>query len=96
MNFGDATTTATTATTTATGTGSWLDKILGAGQKAADIYSTVKGSGTSQSPNVPSTVNINTPAPAPAQDNTMKYVLIGGAILLVGGGIYLATRKKKK
>jgi hypothetical protein len=93
MNFGDATTLTTTSQPATTG--GWLDKILGAGQKAADIYSTVKGSGSSQSTTLPSTINVNTPAPV-AQDNTMKYVLIGGGVLLAVGIVYAVSKKKSK
>ena len=88
----------TTTTTTTTGsTGSWLDKILGVAEKGADIYSTVTGSGSSQSPNLPSNITINTPGGTPpAEDNTMKYVLIGGGVLAAAGIIYAVSRKKKK
>ena len=36
------------------------------------------------------------PPPAVAQDNTKKYLMIGGAIVLAGGTLYLVTRKKGK
>lgn len=84
------TTTTTTKPTLADKVSSWLD----IGKEAAEIYTTVKNpqTGIQQSP------GSYTPPPPPAQTNTLKYVLIGGAVLAAGFGIYavLNSDKKKK
>lgn len=69
---------------------------------AANVYTQIK-SGQSQPGQ--SSVPSYTPQPYPtalqpasvtAQDNTKKYLLIGGAIVVVGGTLYLVTREKGK
>jgi len=65
---------------------------------AADIYTQVKpgSSGSSStSPTYTPTVTAPVTTPAPAESNTKKYVLIGGAVVLGALGIYFVTRKKK-
>lgn len=37
-----------------------------------------------------------TPAPAATPDNTKKYVMLGGGVLVLGTVIFFATRKKGK
>ena len=95
--FGDATTLATQSQTTTTGGGAWntLNKILGIGTQAASIVSQIKNSGASQSPTLPTSINVNTPTPA-AENNTTKYVLIGLGVLGAGGLIYAISKKAKK
>jgi hypothetical protein len=85
--------TSTTPTTTATKT-SWTDKLSSfftLGQKAAEIYSTVKGStpGSSVNPGVP-------PPPPPPPSNTGKLAMyaVGGVAVL--GVAYLIVRSASK
>lgn len=69
---------------------------------AADIYSQVKqpsGSSSQPAPTAPTPAPWNsttsTPAPA-AQDNTKKYLLLGGLGIGAVAAIYFVTRKKGK
>ena len=69
---------------------------------AANVYTQIK---SGQQQPAQSTVPSYTPQPYPApgappptvaQDNTKKYLMIGGAIVVAGGTLYLVTRKKGK
>lgn len=75
-----------------------LTKVV---QPAANVYTQIKTNqpvSTATAPGYTQPSYLPTaapPPPAPEPDNTKKYLLIGGVALLVGTGIYFATRKKK-
>lgn len=78
--------------------GNVITKVV---QPAANVYTQIKTnqpvqSSTSPGYTQPSYLPTSAPPPpAPEPDNTKKYLMIGGAILIAGTGIYFLTRKKK-
>lgn len=83
----------------------WVDSVSNVINKivtpGVNAYTQIKTAGQTPQPGstTPTYTPTSTYTPAPAapapQDNTKKYLLIGGALVLAAGGIYLVTRKKK-
>ena len=66
---------------------SWADAIFGTATKGAQTYKTVVDTVTGQQKVVPVT--------GAKKDNTLLYMGIGlAALLLLGGGTYFLTKKK--
>jgi hypothetical protein len=89
------TTTVTAAPTTPTGTklNTVVDTLTKVADSAAGLITSIKTSGY----NPDMAVTQIQPGSMPVQqNNTGKYLLIGGGLLAVGGIIYFATRKKPK
>lgn len=70
---------------------------------AADIYTQVNPPSSGSSSPIPTSpqpapwnANPTASTSTPANDNTKKYLLIGGAVVAAGAVVYFATRKKGK